>query len=83
MLAAALQCKTHVIVTTNLRHCPKAVLSSLGIHISAQHLDDFVCDMIVADRDRAVLACAAARARMVNAPHSVAEYVAGIEEGGD
>ena len=76
-LVAALHCKAHVIVTTNLRHCPKAVLSSHGI--SAQHPDDFVCDMIVADRDRAVLAFAADRARMVNPPHSVAEYVNGAE----
>ena len=80
VLAAALHCKAHVIVTTNLRHFPKAVLSSHGI--SAQHPDDFVCDMIVADRDRAVLAFAADRARMVNPPHSVAEYVNGIEAGG-
>lgn len=80
VLAAALHCKAHVIVTTNLKHFPKAVLSSHGI--SAQHPDDFVCDLIVAERDRAVLAFAADRARMVNPPHSVAEYIAGIEVGG-
>ena len=80
VLAAALHCKAHVIVTTNLKHFPKAVLSSHGI--SAQFPDDFVCDLIVADRDRAVLAFAADRARMVNLPHSVAEYIAGIDAGG-
>lgn len=80
MLAAALHCKAHVIVTTNLKHFPKAVLSSQGI--LAQHPDDFVCDLIDADRDRAVLAFAADRARMVNPQHSVAEYISGIEVGG-
>ena len=80
VLAAALHCKAHVIVTTNLKHFPKAVLSSHGI--SAQHPDDFFCDLIVADRDRAVLAFAADRARMANPPHSVAEYIAGVEAGG-
>ena len=80
VLAAALHCKADVIVTTNLKHFPKAVLSSHGI--SAQHPDDFVCHLIVADRDRAVLAFAADRARMVNPPHTVAEYIAGVEAGG-
>ena len=80
VLAAALHCKADVIVTTNWKHFPKAVLSSHGI--SAQHPDDFVCDLIVADRDRAVLAFAADRARMVNPPHTVAEYIAGVEAGG-
>jgi predicted nucleic acid-binding protein len=80
VLAAALHCKAQTIVTTNLKHFPKAVLSSHGI--SAQHPDDFVCDLIVTDRDRAALAFAADRARMVNPPHSVAEYIAGIETGG-
>ena len=80
VLAAALHCKAHVIVTTKLKHFPKAVLSSQGM--LAQHPDDFVCDLIDADRDRAVLAFAADRARMVNPPHSVAEYISGIEVGG-
>jgi hypothetical protein len=80
VLAAALHCKAHLIVTTNLKHFPKVVLSSHSIF--AQHPDDFVCDLIVADRDRAVLAFAADRARMVNPPHSVAEYIDGIETGG-
>jgi hypothetical protein len=80
VLAAALHCKAHVIVTTNLKHFPKAVLS---VHsISAQHPDDFVCDLIDADGDRAILALAADRAWMVNPPHSAAEYIAGIETGG-
>ena len=48
----------------------------------SQNPDDFVCDLIVADRDRAGLAFAADRARMVNPPHSVAEYIAGIDAGG-
>ena len=80
VLAAALHCKAHVIVTTNLKHFPNAVLSSRGI--SAQHPDDVVCDLIVADRDRAILALAAVRARMVNSPHSVADSIAGVEAGG-
>ena len=80
VLAAALHCKADVIVTTNLKHFPKAVLSSHVI--SAQHPDDFVCDLIVADRDRAVLAFAADRARMANPRYSVAEYIAGVEAGG-
>lgn len=80
VLAAALHCKAHVIVTTNLKHFPKAVLSSHGI--SAQHPDAFVCDLIDADSDRAFLAFAADRARLVSPPHSVAEYIAGIETGG-
>jgi PIN domain len=80
VLAAALHCKAHVVVTTNLKHFPKAVLSSHGI--SAQHSDDFVFDLISADLDKAVQAFAADGARMVNPPHSVPEYIAGIETGG-
>jgi predicted nucleic acid-binding protein len=80
VLAAALHCKAHVIVTTNLKHFPKSVLSSHGI--SALHPDDFVCDLIDADLDKAVQAFAADRGRMVNPPHSVPENIAGIETGG-
>jgi hypothetical protein len=80
VLAAALHCKAQTIVTTNLKHFPKSVLTSRSI--SAQHPDDFVCDLIDADFDGAVLAFAADHAHMVSPPHSVAEYIAGIETGG-
>jgi predicted nucleic acid-binding protein len=80
VLAAALHCKARVIVTSNLKHFPNAVLGAHGV--VAQHPDDFVCELIDADRDQAVLAFAADRARMVNPPKSVAEYIAGIEAGG-
>lgn len=80
VLAAALHGKAHVIITTNLKHFPNANLNTHGI--SARHPDDFVCDLIVADRDRAVLAFAADRARMVNPSHTVAKYIAGVEAGG-
>ena len=80
VLAAAVQCKARIIVTSNLKHFPKSALGSHGV--LAQHPDEFVCDLIDADRDQAVLAFAADRARMVNPPKSVAEYIAGIEVGG-
>ena len=80
VLAAALHGKAHVIVTSNLKHFPKAVLSSHGI--SVQHPDAFVCDLISADIDRAMQAFAADRARMANPPKSAAEYLAGIRASG-
>ncbi len=80
VLAAALHGKAHVIVTSNLKHFPKAVLKSHGI--TARHPDAFVCDLISADLDRAVQAFAADRARMANPPKSAAEYLAGIRASG-
>jgi hypothetical protein len=80
VLAAALQCNARVIVTSNLKHFPNVVLGAHGV--LAQGPDDFVCDLIDADSDQAVLAFAADRARMVNPPKSVSEYIASIESGG-
>jgi predicted nucleic acid-binding protein len=77
VLAAALHGRAHVIVTSNLKHFPKAVLKSHGM--TAQHPDAFVCDLIAADLDRAVRAFAADRARMANPQKSVEEYLVGIE----
>ena len=80
VLAAALHGKAQIIVTSNLKHFPKAVFKSHGM--TAQHPDAFVCDLIAADPDRAVRAFAADRARMANPPRSVAECMAGIGAGG-
>ena len=80
VLAAALHGNAEVIVTTNRKHFPAAVLTTHGI--TAQHPDMFVHGLIAADIDSAVQAFAADRARMVNPPKSVDEYLAALEASG-
>lgn len=80
VLAAALHGKADVIVTTNLKHFPAAVLATHGI--TAQLPDLFIHGLIAADIDSAMQAFAADRARMANPPKSVDEYLAGLESSG-
>ena len=80
VLAAALHGNAQIIVTSNLKHFPKAVLKSHGM--TAQHPDAFICDLIAADPDRAVRAFAADRARMANPPNTVEEYLANLVASG-
>lgn len=53
VLAAAINCRAHVIVTANLRHFPEAALSQYSI--AAQHPDDFILDQIDLHSDSARL----------------------------
>mgnify|MGYP000855276834 FL=1 len=53
VLAAAISCRAHVIVTANLRHFPESSLAQYSI--LAQHPDDFILDQIDLHSDSARL----------------------------
>lgn len=63
VLAAAITCKAHVIVTANLRHFPESSLQQYSI--AAQHPDDFIVDQIDLHSDSSrLIAMALARHKL-------------------
>ena len=80
VLAAAIQGKASMIVTSNLKDFPAAVLAPN--QITAQHPDAFVLSLLRADAEGVAMALAADRADLVNPPLSVDEYLATLERGG-
>ncbi len=73
VLAAAIRCGAAVIVTFNRRDFPTAYLGQFGIE--AQHPDEFIADLIDADRERALESVRRVRSRLRNPPLSTDEYL--------
>ena len=80
VLAAAIHGKASVIVTSNLKDFPPAVLAPY--QITAQHPDAFVLSILKHDAEGLALALAANRADLRNPPLSVDSYLAMLERGG-
>jgi hypothetical protein len=80
VLAAAIRCGAHVVVTFNLKHFPDEALQPFVIE--ARHPDDFLADQL----DLAsIVVCAAAkwhRESLRNPPKAVEEYLAALERQG-
>lgn len=73
VLAAAIVGRCEVIVTQNLAHFPAGVLTPLGIE--AEHPDAFLSTHLTLGPDDFCDAVRNVRARLVNPPYSVAEYL--------
>ena len=80
VLAAAIQSRTDVIVTYNLKHFPENVLTRHGI--DAQHPDQFIKRLL--DLAAPVVCAAAKRQRqsLRNPPKTVEEYLTTLERHG-
>lgn len=77
VLAAALHCGASIIVTSNLKDFPTAVLAPLGIE--ALHPDRFVRRLFDENPDAVIEAARSHRADLKNPPRSPAEYIAALE----
>lgn len=78
VLAAAIQGRVDVIVTYNLKHFPRAVLSGYGIE--AQHPDEFVSNLISLHPEVVYTAVKEQRARLKNPPKSAADFLVTLEK---
>ena len=77
VLAAAIRCNAHAIVTANLADFPKHALIPYDIEV--QHPDDFIVNQIDLSTAYAVTAIKAMRARMRNPAYTPSELLAAIE----
>ena len=80
VLAAALHCKPHLIVTTNLKDFPASALEVYGL--IALHPDDFIVAQLDLDLYPALGAFKAMRARKRNPAYTAAEFAAAMERNG-
>ena len=80
VLAAAIRGRADVIVTNNLKHFPKSVLSKFGIEV--QHPDEFVNHLLSLSSSAVCTAAKRHRERLNNPPKTVAEYLATLEAAG-
>jgi len=74
VLAAAIHCRADVIVTFNLKDFPSRFLAAYSI--IAQHPDDFLADLAYSAPQILCLAARTVRARLVDPPYSVDDYLA-------
>jgi predicted nucleic acid-binding protein len=80
VLAAAIQGRAQVIVTTNLKDFPVDVLAPYAI--TALHPDVFIAGLVDSDPDAVITALAADRARLRNPPMTAAIYLASLLHAG-
>lgn len=73
VLAAAIVGRCDVIVTQNLRDFPEAALAQFAIEV--QHPDDFLCNHLSLAPGVVCGAVRKVRARLLNPPYGVAEYL--------
>lgn len=77
VLAAAIKADADVIVTTNLRHFPQAILAKFDIE--AQHPDDFVVCQLDLDEAEVLAAVKRQRAALRKPPLSIDEFLRSLE----
>ena len=77
VVAAAIVANADVIVTFNLRDFPRNKLKKYGIE--AQHLDDFIGQLIDLAPSKVISAIATVRGRLQNPPKSAGEYIDIVE----
>ena len=80
VLAAAIHCGATVIVTTNLRDFPNAILAGFGLE--ALHPDRFILNLVNSDHDAAIAALRQLRQSLKNPPLTPTELVAIMERQG-
>ena len=77
VLAVAIRCNAHAIVTANLADFPKDALAVYDIEV--QHPDDFIVNQIDLSTADGMTAIKAMRARMRNPAYTPSELLAAIE----
>jgi hypothetical protein len=77
VLAAAIRCNAHAIVTANLADFPINVLAAYDIEV--QHPDDFIVNQIDLSTADALTAIKAMRARMHKPAYTSSEILSAIE----
>jgi len=80
VLAAAIRAEADLIVTSNLRDFPQAMLNSYNIEAVAP--DELVCRLIQNDSTAVLQAVRRHRERLRNPPKTVDEYLATLEKQG-
>lgn len=78
VLAAAIRAGADAIITSNLKHFPKASLGQF--QIEAQHPDEFVCYQIDLNPEVALSAIQTQRARLRKPPVSAAEFLQSLSK---
>ena len=71
VLAAAIRCNAQVIVTTNLKDFPRAILEPFGVE--AMHPDDFLIDTISLDPLKVANTIRTCQQRLRNPPRPMTE----------
>jgi hypothetical protein len=80
VLAAALHCEAHCIVTVNLRDFPESVLA--GFNIKAVHPDAFLLGLMESNQDRVVAALRLLRASLKNPTYTATDLLASMKRQG-
>lgn len=80
VLAAAVHCGAHVIVTANLRDFPASTLAAFGIE--AVHPDEFLVGLLESDEGEVVAALCWLRASLKNPPRTAADLIADMKRQG-
>jgi hypothetical protein len=80
VLAAALHCEAHCIVTVNLRDFPESVLA--GFNIKAVHPDAFLLGLMESNQDRVVAALRLLRASLKNPTYTATDRLASMKRQG-
>jgi predicted nucleic acid-binding protein len=80
VLAAAVESKTAIIVTSNLRDFPKQILKKYSIE--AQHPDTFVRSIISLNEESAIMALENQVSRLKNPPQSIGQVLLTLENNG-
>jgi hypothetical protein len=78
VIAAAIRCGADVIVTFNLKHFPKEVLSKYGI--DAQHPDEFIAHQFDLEPNAVCIAAKRQRKALKSPPKTVSEYLSTLEK---
>ncbi len=77
MIAAAIHARADMIVTKSLKDHPADILARH--YLEAQHPDDFILNQMDLDEPAVISAARICRARRVRPPHSVTEFLDGLE----
>ncbi len=80
VLAAAIQCRADLIVTTNLRDFPKSALAPYDVE--AIHPDEFIANELDLYESAVCESVKIVRARLKNPPKSVDDYLRTLERQG-
>ena len=80
VLAAAIRSDAQIIVTTNLKDFPKAILDGHGLE--AMHPDDFIADLLDSRRRAVCLAVKTARERLKKPPIDAHAHLSTLEAQG-
>jgi len=80
VVACAIQCEAEIIVTKNLKDFPAEELEKFNI--TAQHPDDFICDLFQSDKEAAITAFKKQLESLKNPPQTKEELLETFKRNG-